>query len=88
MTKYKVFVNGKTYAEMDSAELKEKFGIAPLKAKHMSNEHRPESIEIRLEEISNERDMSPAAIFKASYGVENYNAWITLNKRYGTKVKI
>lgn len=52
MNQYKVFVNGKTFLETaTSAELNDTFGISPLKAKNMANEHRPENIEIRLEKI-------------------------------------
>ncbi len=92
MNQYKVFVNGKTFLEAaTSSEVYETFGIAPLKAKNMANEHRPENIEIRLEkigEVEKPLKLSMATRFIQRFGKEAYAEWVEMNKRYGDKVNV
>ncbi len=92
MNQYKVFVNGKTFLEsVTSAELNDTFGISPLKAKNMANEHRPENIEIRLEkigEVEKPLKLSMATRFIQRFGKEAYAQWVEMNKRYGGKVNV
>lgn len=90
MNQYKVFCNGKTFLESaTSTELYDTFGISPLKAKNMANEHRPENIEIRLEkigEVKKPKKLSMTARFCDRFGKEAYAQWVEMNKRYGSKV--
>lgn len=92
MNQYKVFVNGKTFLETaTSAELNDTFGISPLKAKNMANEHRPENIETRLEkigEVEKPLKLSMATRFVQRFGKEAYAEWVEMNKRYGGKVNV
>lgn len=92
MNQYKVFVNGKTFMECaTSEELTETFGISPLKAKHMSDEHKPENVEIRLEkigEVKKPKKLSMTARFCDRFGKEAYEQWVEMNKRYGSKVNV
>lgn len=92
MNQYKVFVNGKTFLETaTSAELNDTFGISPLKAKNMANEHRPENIEIRLEkigEVEKPLKLSMATRFVQRFEKEAYEEWVEMNKRYGGKVNV
>ena len=92
MNQYKVFVNGKTFLETaTSEELNDTFGISPLKAKNMANEHRPENIEIRLEkigEVEKPLKLSMATRFVQRFGKEAYAEWVEMNKRYGGKVNV
>lgn len=89
MTVYKVFVNGKIFMEKaDSKELKEIFGFSHEKASYLSNNHVPETVEIRLEKVGEKKKkLNDKALFCANYGKENYNQWVMLNKRYGKRVK-
>lgn len=85
-------MNGKTFLETaTSSELNDTFGISPLKAKNMANEHRPDNIEIRLErigEVEKPLKLSMATRFIQRFGKEAYAEWVEMNKRYGGKVNV